>query len=199
MSKLFRKSPSVAVVCATLSAIVALIGCTQTTTISATVSQQSGVSATVTHVIKWDPPGSYLVNFDATKALLQLSLTNAKVASTTGSATVSVKDLTTGQIVGQQSFGYVISGTSVYAQDPSAVYNWLQQFTGYADIEVTTNLATLLQSVDSTSSSSAVSTAQYQGTNYASGSVGWEPTTNNCTTDPGGFTRNQLCGGGGLK
>lgn len=196
MSKLVRKSLHIAAVSGMLCAIIALIGCTQTTTVSGTVSSQSGVSATVTHVIVWDPPGSYLVNFDATKALLQLSLSNAKVASTTGTATVSVKDLTTGQVVGQQSFGYVISGTSVYAQSPSTVYNWLQQFTGYADIEVTTNLPTLLQSVDSTSSSSVIGAAQYLGTTYASGSVGWEPVSTNCTGGSLGFNQKQLCAPG---
>ncbi len=198
MSKLFRKSLSLAATCGILCGIFALTGCTASTSLEAGVTQQTGFFVKLVLKAIFDPPGSYLVNFDASKALLQLSLTNAKVASTTGTATVSVKDVTTGQIVGQQPFGYVINGTSVYAQDPSAVYNWLQQFTGYADIEVTTNVPTSLESIDGTSSSSAAGAVQYQGTTYASGSASWEPSNSNCGTgDTLGFTENQLCGTGG--
>jgi hypothetical protein len=150
-----------------------LTGCpSQTTSISGGASQKQGPYVQITHTIVWDPPGSYLSTFDATQALLSLSLTNATISSTSGTANVSVKDLTTGQIIGQQSFGYVVNGNSLYAQDQTAVYNWLQQFTSYADIDVIVTADTTLQTTASGSASSTGS-AQYQGTSYASTTVGW--------------------------
>jgi hypothetical protein len=131
------------------------------------------------------------VNFDASQALLNLALTNATVTANAGTVTVSVKDLTTGQIVGQQNFDYVINGTGVYAQNPSAVYNWLQQFTGYADIDVITNLATPVQSITD-APSSVTSSVQYKGTTYASSSAGWEP-SDTCGTDNGGINQREIC------
>lgn len=150
-----------------------LVGCTQTTEIQGGVSQQQGPYIQVTHTIQWDPPGSYLASFDATQALLNLSLSNATISSTSGTVTVSVIDLTTNQTVGQQNFGYVVTGNSIYAQDPSSVYNWLQQFTGYSNIDVKAVLATQLQTTNS-GSASATGSAQYQGSTYASTSVGWD-------------------------
>lgn len=157
------------------SMLLMLAGCTQTTEISGTVSSQSGASVTIKHVIKWDPPGSYLVNFDATQALLNLSLANATISSTTGTVNVQVVDLTSNQVVGQQAFGYVVNGTSVYAQDPTAVYNWLQQFTGYANIDVVADLVTSAVTT-STGTASVTGTAQYQGSAYASSTASWEYT-----------------------
>lgn len=116
-----------------ISTVLLSAGCPkQTTAISTTYSQKTGSSVTITHTITWDPSGSDLVGFDASQALLNLQLTDASIASVNGTATLSVKDLTTGQIVGQQNFAYVVRGTSLYAQDPNAVYNRLQQFTSYA-------------------------------------------------------------------
>ena len=152
-----------------------LVGCTQTTEISGTLSSQSGASVTIKHTIKWDPPGSYLASFDATQALLNLSLANATISSTSGTVNVKVVDLTTNQVVGQQAFGYVVNGTSVYVQDPTAVYNWLQQFTGYASIDVVADLDTTALTT-STGTASATGTAQYQGSTYASSTVSWEYT-----------------------
>ena len=155
-----------------LCGVLLITGCTQTTTIQAGANQQQGPYITITHTIIWDPPGSYLASFDATQALLNLSLTNATISSTSGTVNVSVKDLTTGQIVGQQSFGYVVNGNSIYAQDPTAVYNWLQQFTGYANIDVIVGVDTTLLTT-APGSASSVGSATYQGTSYASASVGW--------------------------
>ena len=150
-----------------------LCGCPkQTTTIEPSWSQKDGGAVTVKHEIVWDPPGSYLVDFDATQALLNLSLQNATISTTAGTVAVSVKDLTTGQFVGSQTFGYVVRGNSLYAQDPTAVYNWLQQFTGYASIDVITDVATDVQTTAPGSASSS-GNAQYQGITYAAGTVGW--------------------------
>jgi hypothetical protein len=153
--------------------VLMLAGCPkQTTTVSASQNSKTGTTVTVSHQIVWDPAGSDLVGFDATQALLNLSLTNATITSTSGTVILGVKDLTTGQIVGQQTFGYVVNGNSLYAQDPTAVYNWLQQFTSYASIDVIVNVDT---DVDATSVGGVSSTgnAQYQGITYASATVSW--------------------------
>jgi hypothetical protein len=181
LSKIQRRSRILLAV-ALASMLVTLAGCTQTTEISGTLSTQSGASVTVKHVIKWDPPGSYLASFDATQALLNLSLANATISSTSGTVNVKVVDLTTNQIIGQQAFGYVVNGTSVYAQDPTSVYNWLQQFTGYANIDVVADLVTNAVTTG-TGTASVTGTAQYQGSTYASSTVSWEytgPTDGQC-------------------
>lgn len=174
LSKIQRRSRILLAV-ALASMLLMLAGCTQTTEISGTLSTQSGASVTIKHVIKWDPPGSYLTSFDATQALLNLSLANATISSTSGTVNVKVVDLTTNQVVGQQSFGYVVNGTSVYAQDPTSVYNWLQQFTGYANIDVVADLVTNALTT-ATGTASVTGTAQYQGSTYASSTVSWEYT-----------------------
>lgn len=150
-----------------------LVGCTQTTEIDGGVSQKQGPYVQVKHTIKWDPPGSYLASFDATKALLNLSLSNATISSTSGTVTVTVTDLTTSQAVGQQTFGYTVSGNSVYAQDPTAVFNWLQQFTSYSNIEVSTDITATFQTTAAGPASDAAS-AQYQGVAYGSTTVSWD-------------------------
>lgn len=172
MSNIVRRIAAGAVLACTL---LFLAGCTQETTVSVTESQKTGPSITVTHKIIWDPPGSYLVGFDANQAFLNLSLTNAAITTTSGTATVSVKDLTTGLIVGQQNFGFVVNGNSIYAQDPTAVYNWLQQFTGYANIDVIVDVATTLNTL-SEGSASSTGSAVYLGVPYASATAGWSYT-----------------------
>ena len=153
--------------------VLILAGCPkQTTTFDGSYSQKDGGTVSVKHEIQWDPPGSYLVSFDASQALLNLSLTNATIVSTSGTVLVSVKDLTTNTIVGQNTFGYVVRGTSIYAQDPTTVYNWLQQFTGYANIDVITDVTVDMQNISSGDASS-IGNAQYQGITYASGTVSW--------------------------
>ncbi|MBZ5509338.1 MAG: hypothetical protein LAO78_28095 [Acidobacteriia bacterium] len=191
MSQLFRRSLNFAAGFGALCAIISLVGCTQTTSITVSTNTMTGTTVSATYTATWDPPGSYLVNFDASQALLNISLSNATVTANTGTVTVSVKDLTTGQIVGQQNFNYVINGTSVYAQNPSAVYNWLQQFTGYSSIDVITNLTTPLQSITD-APSSVTGSVQYQGTTYASASAGWEP-SDTCGTDNGGINQREIC------
>ncbi|MDT8069000.1 MAG: hypothetical protein ROO76_12625 [Terriglobia bacterium] len=141
-------------------------------------SQKEGAKITLTHTITWDPSGSDLIGFDANQALLSLSLSGATISSPTGTATVSVKDLTNGQIVGQQNFAHVVRGTSLYAQDPTAVHNWLQQFTQYPSIDVIVVAAT---DVNTTGSNpSCFSSAQYLGVIYAASSMSWDPPAQPC-------------------
>ena len=117
-----------------------------------------------------DPPGSVVAAIDTSQALLNLAVTNATISSTSGTVTLTLTDETTNQVVGQQSFGYVVQGTSLYAQDPAAVHNWLQQFAGYAAIDVGVDVTSTLKS---TGAGGATVSAVYQGTTYASSSVSW--------------------------
>lgn len=170
-----------------LCGLLLLAGCTQTLTIDSGVSQQQGGYIQVHYQVVWDPPGSYLASLDTTQALLNLSLTNASVASTSGTFTLTVTDLTTNQNVGQQSFGYVINGTSVYAQDSTGVYNWLQQFTGYSNIDVTVDVTPALQAT-TTTSSSVTGSAVYKGVAYGSATVGWD-----ASVGGGGTCHTRIC------
>lgn len=124
----------------------ALISCTQSVGASATKNVgTSGGSITLSYKVTWDPPGSYLADFDASQALLNLSLSNATISSTSGDATVTVTDASTGATLGQQSFAWTVNGNSIYAQDPTAVQDWLQQFTGYSDVDVNVQVLPTLQ------------------------------------------------------
>ena len=147
-------------------------GCTQA---------PNGRTCTISIGIVVDPPGSDLSSFDTSQGLMAMSLSNATLSSTTGNFSLRVKDLTTGSIVGQQSFGYVVRGSSFYAQDPTAVHNWLQQFAGYSDVDVLVDLAPTAETT-SAGSASAITSAVYLGTTYASSTVSWEYTP----PDPGG-------------
>ncbi len=160
-----------------LCAVLLLTGChVHSVTGSSSVSRgPNGTTVTVGVQVVIDPPGSDLASIDTTQALLGMSLSNATISSTTGAFQLSIKDLTTGTIVGEQSFSYLVRGNSFYAQDPTAVYNWLQQFTSYADVDILINLAPTLDTTTE-GSASATSNALYEGTTYASTTVSWERT-----------------------
>jgi len=117
-----------------------------------------------------DPPGSVVAAIDTSQALLNLAPSNATISSTSGTVTVTLTDETTNQVVGQQAFGYVVRGTSLYAQDPVAVSNWLQQFAGYAAIDVGVDVTTTMQSAGA---GGVTVSSVYQGTTYASSTVSW--------------------------
>jgi hypothetical protein len=165
-----------------LSSIVLLVGCElKSAQISAEETQTpQGRTRKISITINIDPPGSDVAAIDTTQALLTLSASNATLESTTGTATLSIKDLTNGQIVGQNSFAYIVRNESLFAQDPTAVHIWLQQFAGYADIDVIINVDTTFMGEPGTSSL-VTGSAMYQGRTYAATSVSWENSkTVNC-------------------
>ena len=131
-----------------------------------------------------DPPGSVVAAMDTSQALLNFGLTNATISSTSGTVIVTITDETTNQVVGQQSFGYVVQGTSLYAQNPAAVSSWLQQFAGYSAINVGVNVTTTLQSAGA---GGATVNSVYQGTTYASSTVAWSAPTG------GGGCHTRIC------
>ena len=82
----------------------------------------------------------------------------------------------------------MINGTSLYAQDPTAVHNWLLQFTGYSDVDVDVDTTADLQTL-AVGSASATANAQYQGATYASTTVSWDYNT----TPPSGGCDTPIC------
>ncbi len=174
LNRMRRNSVRLAI-CTAMLGIPLIIGCQQTASVNGGWSQKTGIYIQGTYTLVWDPPGSYLSQFNASQALLNISMSNAELTSAGGTATVSVIDLSTGQTVGQQSFGYVVSGSSVYAQNPTSVQNWLNQFTGYANVDVDVQVNDLAgQNTASSGTASATASAQYQGTTYASTTATWD-------------------------
>ncbi len=180
--------------------MVLLVGCTPPDTSvsgSTSINTQTGattVTGTVTFTWKHQPlqkfailmppplSGTDLAGLDVTQALVNYSLSNATIASTTGTVTITVTDATTGAIVGQQAFAYDVRGNGLFAHDPNAVSSWLQQFASYSSLDVSVNAATDLNATN-TGTATVTTNAVYQGITYASSSASW--------------TRNPIGGGGG--
>ncbi len=182
MSNLFRRISRYAAAPILAGFVLMLAGC-PSQDVSGSVSQNTQTGATtvtVTYTIHIHPPlkqfgawlpqvtGTDLASFDPNQALVNLSLSNATIASTSGTVTVTVTDLNTGQVAGQQSFEYVVRGNSLFAQDPTAVSNWLRQFTSLTNVDVATNVSTDLSP---TAAGSATLNAQYSGVTYTSSTV----------------------------
>lgn len=150
-----------------MSGLVSVVGCNVQGPTSAGVSISVNPSTYTIKILPTiDPPGSVLANFDATEALVNLAITNATITAASGTVTVTATDATTGALLGQQSFGFVVRGSSLYAVDPTSVHNWLQQFANYAN--VTVNMATdNITEQETSTSASVTASAQYQGTTYA--------------------------------
>jgi|GEM_PF-5970405 len=162
--------------------LIFLPGCTQSLSISGTTGS-SGSSVTLNYTVVFDPPGSYLCNFNAGQALLNLSLSNASISSTSGTAVMTVTDATNGSTLGQESVGWVVNGTSIYAQNPTALQNWLGQFCSYSDVAVNVQAAPQLQTT-TYGSASATAAVEYQGTTYASTTNSWDYTNPKQQCDP---------------
>ncbi|MGH9865257.1 MAG: hypothetical protein ACRD4H_07570, partial [Candidatus Acidiferrales bacterium] len=131
-----------------------------------------------THTLKIlpviDPPGSVVAGMDTSEALINLAMTNATITTTSGTVTVTVTNPSTGATLGQQSFGYVVNGGALYAQNPAAVHDWLQQFANYAN--VTLSLATddiAEQDIGTSGTASVTAGTEYQGTTYATSYKAW--------------------------
>lgn len=151
-------------------------GCTQNTNsnIQTACTVISTAAALITlGVLLTDPTsGSNLASLDLNQSLVNLSLSNASMYSTGGTGTVTVTDASTGSTLGQQSFGWVVSGDSIYAQNPTAVHNWLQQFSGYSSVDINVQLRPEVET-SAYGSASATDKAEYDGTTYASATAGW--------------------------
>src|SRR6185312_12457186 len=122
----------------------------------------------------WLPPvsGTDLANMDPSQAIMNYTLSNAQIVSTGGLFTITIKDDTTGSTLGQQTFQYVVKGTGLVPQNPSAVSSWLDQFTSYSSLDVTVTANTDMQAMN-VGTVMVTNNALYQGTSYASGSTSW--------------------------
>ena len=132
--------------------------------------------------VRSDPSGTDLANFNSSQALLNVSTSNVAITSTSGSVGVTVSNASTGQLLGQQTFGYVVQGDSLYAQDPTALHNWLSQFGSYSDVYVDEQVSDLMGEDTATSgTASATAHAEYQGTTYASAYKSWPIPSGPCS------------------
>jgi hypothetical protein len=185
----FRTLCSIAVLAVMAFGNLLLVGCTPEASVgvSVGVNTQTGattVTGTVTVTFKHQPlqqlamwqsstlTGTELASLDPSQAILNLSLSNAAISSSSGQVTVTVTDDTTGAVVGTQTFQYVVNGNGLFAQDPSAVSSWLSGFTSYSSLDVTVAANTSLQATSS-GTASVTANAVYQGTTYASGTASW--------------------------
>lgn len=199
MNLFHRISRIVAVSILTVGLVLLPVGCTPpdvSVTPSASVNLQTGaptigvsVGFTWKHqplqkISLFTPPplsGSDLASLDTTQTILTYSLSNATIASTTGTVNIAVTDNTTGALLAQQNFAYDVRGNSLLAHDPASVSSWLQQFTSYSDLDVSVTASTDMANVNP-GSASATASAVYQGVSFASTTASW--------------TRNIVGGGG---
>ena len=116
--------------------------------------------------------GIDLAGFDPSQAIMTYTLSDATIASTGGLVTVTLTDSDTGATVSQQTFQYTVRGNGLFAQDPTAVSAWLNQFTSYASLDMTATANTDVQVIDP-GTVTVTNNVLYQGTSYASASTSW--------------------------
>lgn len=119
------------------------------------------------------PPASALANFDASQASDNVSFNNISLSSHSGTVTITIKDQSTGNLLGQQAFNFTINSTDqLKFSNPSAVTNWVRSFSnypGYVDVGIKAGLN--INPPPSGQSGSVASTAVYQGIPYSSSSI----------------------------
>lgn len=148
-----------------------LSGCSSSAkTTASNVFKTIGAVCALIVVILADPSGADVAAFDPSQALVNLQLSNLTISSLTGTGTITVTDTASGRTLGQQAFGWVVRGTSIYAQNPTAVHNFLSQFSTAADvtvgIQVSPDVVPITQSPVS-----ATSIVEYQGATIAAATV----------------------------
>ena len=119
--------------------------------------------------------GIDLAGFDPSQAIMTYTLSDATISSTEGLVTVTLTDSDTGATVSQQTFQYVVRGNGLFAQDPTAVSAWLNQFTSYTSLDMTATANTDVQVLDP-GTVTVTNNVLYQGTSYASASTSWVST-----------------------
>lgn len=119
--------------------------------------------------------GIDLAGFDPSQAVMTYTLSDATITSTGGLVTVTLTDSDTGATVSQQTFEYVVRGNGLFAQDPTAVSAWLNQFTSYTSLDMTATANTDVQVIDP-GTVTVTNNVLYQGTSYSSATTSWVAT-----------------------
>jgi hypothetical protein len=119
--------------------------------------------------------GIDLAGFDPSQAVMTYTLSDATIVSTGGLVTLTLTDSDTGVTIGQQTFQYVVRGNGLFAQDPTAVSAWLNQFTSYTSLDMTATANTDVQVIDP-GTVTVTNNVLYQGTSYASATTSWVAT-----------------------
>ena len=157
------------------SLAVSLSACSVTSVLKVVVAVSSAI---ITVMEEFGPPASELANFDAAEANRFVDLQNVSLTSTNGNVLIRISDETTGQTLGQQSFGYsVVGGNQLVFTNPAAVNSFIHSFADYQDgagfvlVEFETEFETSLPGGDSSGQVSV--TTNYDGVpiSSASGSI----------------------------
>lgn len=119
-----------------------------------------------------DPPASDLANFDATQADALLTANNLTIASTGGTATLTISDESNGTVLGSAQFSFVINdGVATFSQ-PVAVTNWVRSYSTYpGNVSISFNFYTAVNDPPAGQSGTLTITAQYSGAPYVFGKI----------------------------
>lgn len=90
--------------------------------------------AIITIVEEFGPPASELANFDAADANRYVSLQNVSLTTTSGDITITISDENTGQVLGEDTFGFdVVNGNTIEFANPYAVNSFVHSYSNYQD------------------------------------------------------------------
>lgn len=77
------------------------------------------------------PPASDLAYFDAADVVQSINLTNMNLAASIGDVRITITDEITGAVLGQNTYPYVVSGSTVSFANPAPVTSWIRSFSNY--------------------------------------------------------------------
>lgn len=116
-----------------------------------------------------DPPASDLAYFDASKADALLTAQNITIASTGGTATVTLTDESSGATLGSASFPFVINNSDATFSNPAAVTNWLRSYSTYSgNVNIGFQFYTAIDDPPAGQSGTLTYTGRYAGSPYVS-------------------------------
>ena len=91
------------------------------------------------------------------------------IASTGGTATITMTDESTGTVLGSQTFPFMLNNDVATFSQPDTVNNWMHSYSTYqGNVEIGMKFYTGLNNPPAGQSGSLTVTAQYAGSPYAS-------------------------------
>ncbi len=128
-----------------------------------------GLGGKVSGTIK----SEYLSQFNAADAAENFVDQNTAISGRSGNVTVTIKDASTGAILGQSAFAYTLgSGNQLVLNNPASATQWVRSFSGYGG-DVTIDAQTQISQSNPPPGTTATvtGTVVYGGTEVASGTV----------------------------
>lgn len=112
--------------------LLALTACSFSTVLTVLVIVGEVAEVLQKHV--FSPPAAELANFDAADVSSHLDLDNVSLNSSNGDVTITMYDEVTRQKLGQNTYGFNVSGSNVVTlSNPAAVTSWVRSFSDYQD------------------------------------------------------------------